>query len=186
MRVLVSGAGSAVQPVRELLEKAGHEVRPPDAVGGGELDAYVQLPQLLSVTTGSGGSLTARMGSFLADGLLARFAEAADVLPHLAEAATVVLVGGNTPVPGTAVDDQQARLALLRVLAHALRAEEAPRKLRVRVLPHATSPDDVVRIALGEASQLPQPTADSSDGADTDLSYEDWRIQVLGLATVEF
>src|SRR3954452_6261305 len=187
MRVVMSGAASAAKPVREELEAAGHEVlAPAETVPGRNVQAYVQLPQLLPVVQdGSEKSLTARMGEFLAHGLLARFSEAAALLPHLADEATIVLVGGNTPVPGTAVDDQQARLALLRVLAHALRAEEAPRRLRVRVLPHATSPEQVVRTALGEAVDR-QPASEPSAGEDAELSYEDWRTQVLGLATVEF
>jgi hypothetical protein len=205
MLVVLTGAGAAADPVRSQLESAGATVvTTPDDVGGagadavaaaiGQVaagsvaDAYVQLPTVLPIDGQiEGGSLVAQMGQFLADGLLARFRLAAAVLPHLREDATVVLVGGNTPVPGTAVDDQEARLALLRVLAHALRAEEAPRHLRVRVLPHATSPDVVARTAFGESAPEPPPQQGAPAGdSDVDLSYADWRTQVLGLATVEF
>ena len=204
MLVVLTGAGAAAAPVQAELESAGVRViTVPDEAGdaasvvssaiaartaGQHVDAYVQLPKLLAVEqTPSGGSLVARMGQFLADGLLARFQMAAAVLPHLAEDASVVLVGGNTPVPGTAVDDQEARLALLRVLAHALRAEEAPRHLRVRVLPHGTATQTVAATALGREDAAQKPASAAPPGnSDVDMSYEDWRTQVLGLATVEF
>jgi len=200
--VVLTGAGAAAAPVRSQLESAGATVvTVPDGVqqsqdvaealsggSGRSADAYIQLPTVLPVDGApSGGSLVARMGQFLADGLLARFRLAAAVLPHLGEESAVVLVGGNTPVPGTAVDDQEARLALLRVLAHALRAEEAPARLRVRVLPHGTDPSVIAETALGRSAPEPRPAATAPAGnSDVDLSYADWRTQVLGLATVEF
>jgi hypothetical protein len=201
--VVLTGAGAAAAPVRSQLESAGATVvTVPDAVqqsqdvaealtaagSGRSADAYIQLPTVLPVDGApGGGSLVARMGQFLADGLLARFRLAAAVLPHLGEEATVILVGGNTPVPGTAVDDQEARLALLRVLGHALRAEEAPARLRVRVLAHGTDPGLIAEVALGRSTPEPQPAATAPAGnSDVDLSYADWRTQVLGLATVEF
>jgi hypothetical protein len=157
------------------------------------VDAYVQLPTLLSVESqSSADSLVERVGRFLADGLLTRFRSAAAVLPHLSEDATVVLVAGNTPVPGTGVDDQAARSSMLRVLAHALRAEEAPRRLRVRVLEHGSSPDAIARCAAGEdvvkasASSSSSAAGPPAGSSDVDMSYADWRTEVLGLAHAEF
>jgi hypothetical protein len=210
MLVLVSGAEQAAQPVQAALEGLGATVV--HAVPGGshtdsdqgdagrKVDAYVQLPTLLAVDNrASTDSLVERVGSFLADGLLTRFRSAAAVLPQLSEEATVVLVAGNTPVPGTGVDDQAARGSMLRVLAHALRAEEAPRRLRVRVLDHGSSPDVIARCAAGEdvdksssasppssSSAARVPSGPPAGSSDVDMSYADWRTEVLGLASAEF
>jgi hypothetical protein len=194
MLVLISGADQAAQPVARALEQAGASVLRADAgadswadVEGRTVDAYVQLPTLLAVDQQSGGgSLVDRVGRFLADGLLTRFQAAAAALPHLSEHASVVLVAGNTPVPGTGVDDQAARGSLLRVLAHALRAEEAPRRLRVRVLGHDSSPDVIARCAAGEDVGETSASGPPAGSSDVDMSYADWRTEVLGLASVQF
>jgi hypothetical protein len=201
MLVLMSGAEQAAQPVQAALERMGATVVRADSGSGSDsgsgrkVDAYVQLPTLLSVESqSSADSLVERVGRFLADGLLTRFRSAAAVLPQLSEDATVVLVAGNTPVPGTGVDDQAARSSMLRVLAHALRAEEAPRRLRVRVLEHGSSPDAIARCAAGEDVVKPSASASASSSAsgppagssDVDMSYADWRTEVLGLAHAEF
>ncbi len=194
MLVLVTGAEAAAEPVRSALESLDADVLlvepgrdPSEALGGRAVDGYVQLPTLLPVAgRGGDGSLVERIGQFLSDGLLTRFRAAAHVLPHLGEQSRVVLVAGNTPVPGTGVDDQAARTSLLRVLAHALRAEEAPRRLTVRVLEHDSEPDEIARTAVGQG-QPPRRTGGPPPGdSDVDLSYTDWRTEVLGLASVEF
>jgi hypothetical protein len=194
MFVVVTGAESAAEAVRTALEKLGADVllAPPasdlaDRLGDRTVDAYVQLPTLLSVEgRGSEGSLVERIGGFLSEGLLMRFRAAASLLPHLGEESRVVLVAGNTPVPGTGVDDKAARSSLLRMLAHALRAEEAPRRLRVRVLEHDSGPDVIARTAAGEDG-VRRPVGEAPAGdSDVDMSYTDWRTEVLGLASVEF
>jgi hypothetical protein len=196
--IVLTGAEAAVGPVASRLEGEGVEVVPVTdtqdvdrlerAIGGRTVDGYVQLPSLLPVDSdGSRGSLVAQVGQFLADGLLARFYLADVVLAHLAAEATVVLVGGNTPVQGRAVDDQDARLSLLRVLGHAMRAASAESRLKVRVLAHGTDPGEVADVALGRRKPEPRPSAQAPAGdSDVDLSYADWRTQLLGLATVEF
>lgn len=198
MLVVLTGAGAAAEPVRARLEDEDVDVvavvdtqdasRLEQALGGRPIDAYVQLPSMLPVDTDSSrGSLVAQVGQFLADGLLARFYLADVALPHLSEQATVVLVGGNTPVAGTAVDDQDARLALLRVLAHAMRAAQAPAERKVRVLPHGADVETIVDVAMGRSKPEPRPSAQAPEGdSDVDMSYADWRTQLLGLATVEF
>jgi hypothetical protein len=198
MLVLISGAEQAAQPVQAALEKLGATVAYADSVSSvgsdRKVDAYVQLPTLLAVDNqASADSLVERVGRFLADGLLTRFRSAAAVLPQLGEDATVVLVAGNTPVPGTGVDDQAARSSMLRVLAHALRAEEAPRRLRVRVLEHGSSPDVIARCASGEdvgnassSSAAASVSGPPTGSSDVDMSYADWRTEVLGLASAEF
>lgn len=199
MLVLISGAEQAAGPVEAALEELGATVlraephSDPDSRSDAtrKLDAYVQLPTLLPVENqSSADSLVERVGRFLADGLLTRFRSAAAVLPQLSEDATVVLVAGNTPVPGTGVDDQAARGSMLRVLAHALRAEEAPRRLRVRVLDHGSSPDAIARCASGEdvvkSSSTSSASGPPAGSSDVDMSYADWRTEVLGLAHAEF
>jgi hypothetical protein len=75
---------------------------------------------------------------------------------------------------------------LLRVLAHALRAEEAPQRLRVRVLEHGTDPATTARAATGEGEpRRREPDVPAGD-SDVDISYVNWRTEVLGLASVEF
>jgi len=193
MVVVVTGASASVGPVCEALQQAGATVVAVNAeadldraVAGRAVEAYVQLPTVLASQDGeAANSLVESVARFLSDGLLSRFRLAGKLLPQLTGDARVVLVGGNSPVPGTAADDQQARLALLRVLAHALRAEEAPRHLRVRVLDHDAHPQTVARIALGEEVPQARPRPQAPDEAD-DLSYEDWRTQVLGLTSLEF
>jgi hypothetical protein len=196
MLVLVSGAEQAAQPVQVALEGLGATVvRADSAAGvggtpaddGPKVDAYVQLPTVLSVENqSSADSLVERIGRFLADGLLTRFRTAAAVLPRLSENASVVLVAGNTPVPGTGVDDATARGSMLGVLAHALRAEEAPRRLRVRVLGHGSSPDEIARCAAGEDVGRSSVSGPPAGSRDIDVSYADWRTEVLGLAHAEF
>jgi hypothetical protein len=195
MLVLISGAEQVARPVQRALEQIGATVVDAGAdtdggasgLAGRTADAYVQLPTLLPVAQQSAAdSLVERVGRFLADGLLARFRSAAAVLPHLGERASVVLVAGNTPVPGTGVDDQAARGSLLRVLAHALRAEEAPRRLRVRVLGHDSSPEMIARCAAGEDVPRASASGPPAGNNDVDMSYADWRTEVLGLAQVEF
>jgi len=84
------------------------------------------------------------------------------------------------------VDDQEAQLALLRVLTHALRADQAARRLRVRVLDHAVSPQAIAQMALGGDEPPPRSHQTVLEDEDGELSYENWRTQVLGLATFEF
>jgi hypothetical protein len=194
MLVIITGAEAAISPVRTAMEEAGAtvvtgraEAEIEASVSGRTAAAYVQLPTLLDVDGQSGNrSLVENVGQFLADGLLARFRLAAAALPHLTQDASVVLVGGNTPVPGTAVDDQAARLSLLRVLAHALRAEEAPAHLRVRVLDHDTPAEAIARCAAGEEVGRSPVSGPPAGDSDVDISYADWRTEVLGLAHVEF
>jgi hypothetical protein len=194
MLVIVTGADRAAAPVRSELEQSGATVVTvatdadfETSLGGKKADAYVQLPTLLAIDGTPGATtLVERVGRFLSDGLLMRFRLAAAVLPHLTEDARVILVGGNTPVPGTGVDDQSARVSLLRVLAHALRAEEAPRRLRVRVLEHDSTPQSIAKTACGEQVDRPPAAGPPAGDSDVDISYADWRTEVLGLAHVEF
>lgn len=188
--VLVTGGGQRLDEVAAAITAAGAETvvvdaldRLGEAVTGRTFDAYVQLP--VAMTPGQ-GSIVSRVEQFLAEGLLSRFRAAATVLPSLAPAATVILVGGQTGLDVDAPDDHEARLALMRVLAHALRAERAPARLTVRTADHTWTGEQIAgRVTADPATErsLPDPeTGDETVGQ----AYADWRAEVLGLMRVEF
>jgi hypothetical protein len=103
--------------------------------GTGPIDYYVQL----GVTVPARGDTNVRRAhTFLNDGLLERFLAAEPVMPLLADTATMLLVTGNLPAEIADLDDRNARFALLRVFAHAMRADLAPS--RIRDLSRGTAP----------------------------------------------
>jgi hypothetical protein len=189
---LISGSGENAVGVAGALRQAGaHVVLASDltvleaAVGRlepGSLDCYIQLPHTVDLV---GETVVARVQDFLRRGLLARFSAADLVQPVLSNDATVVLMAGNTPVQGgVAPDDQAARLALLEVLAHAIRADRAPAVIRVRVVDHACPAVEVAELAL--SGRLPRSKAvDDLLNRQNDMSYADWRVEVMGLAAVQ-
>jgi hypothetical protein len=128
-----------------------------------------------------------RVEQFLSEGLLSRFRAAETVLPTLASSATVVLVGGQTNVDIDAPDDQEARTALMRVLAHALRAEKAPDHLRVRTAGPDWSGADIAALLSGD-DETPTESGSASTGSREAIgkAYADWRAEVLGLVRAEF
>ena len=125
------------------------------------------------------------MRTFLEKGLLARFEAADAVLPALREDANVVLVSGTTVIDAGAMpDDRAARFALLNVLAHAIRAEKAPGVVRVRILGADTAASAIAAVAL----RTERPTLRAMahlQAREAEMSYADWRIEVMGLATVQ-
>jgi hypothetical protein len=189
--VLVTGGGERLTEVAEAIRATGAETtvvdtldRLGESVAGTTFDAYVQLP--VSMTPRS-GSLVSRVEHFLSEGLLSRFRAAETVLPVLQDSATVVLVGGQTNVDIDAPDDQEARTALMRVLAHALRAERAPGHLRVRTAGPEWSGADIAASLTDGGGQ--GETASDQQGGDRQAigkAYADWRAEVLGLVRVEF
>lgn len=187
--VLVTGGGERLTEVAEALRVAGAETTVVDtpaqlgeAVAGKTFDGYVQLPVAM---TPREGTLVSRIEQFLSDGLLSRFRSAGTVLPALAPSATVLLVGGQTNVNADAPDDHEARAALMRVLAHALRAEKAPEHLVVRTADPSWTAQDIANNVTGEPSR--RAADDSQSGRDAiGKAYADWRAEVLGLARIEF
>ena len=189
--VLLSGSDERVAEVAAVLRSSGAEVlavEDPQLLAGvladlrpGALTGYVQLPVRLAV---EGGSVVRRVRGFLEGGLLSRFDAAQAVLPLLADDARVVLVAGNTTTDGRDLpDDRAARLALLEVLAHAVRADVSASRVRVTVLDQR-SPAEIADVALREVAPLPAEVADLRR-REGELSYDDWRTEVLGMATVE-
>lgn len=187
--VLVTGGGERLDEVAAAVRAAGAEtvvVDQPDrlgsAIGEHTFDGYVQLPVAM---TPRQGSLVSRVEQFLSEGLLSRFRAAEVVLPRLGPGASVVLVGGQTNVNVDAPDDHEARTALMRVLAHALRAERAPERLKVSTADHTWSAEQVAaqvtRADPGTAS------VDETGGREAiGQAYADWRAEVLGLVRLEF
>jgi hypothetical protein len=153
----------------------------PGAPSGDGLDFYIQLPVTIHP---DGETAVARVGSFLAAGLLARFNAVDRVLPVLAPGATVVLVSGNAPDELSLPDDQQSRLALLHLLAHAARAELATRHVEVKVVSNQRSDHEIVHYALGGGTDAP-PHPDLQDRATAATAYQDWRAEMMGLVGID-
>jgi hypothetical protein len=184
---LVTGSADRVAALRAGFEASG--VRALGLVdvgpGTGPLDVYVQLGLTVPVR---GETVVRRVHAFLNDGLLERYLTADRVRPMLAPDAVVLLVAGNTPTEVTAPDDRAARVALLRVLAHALRADLAPARVRVRVVTGERTDAELVGYALGGGKDpLAEPAiaVDRADEGTTGRGYEDWRAAVLGMFQVE-
>lgn len=178
--------------VSEALRQAGAEVIAVDDLGKlsaaledvppGSLDAYVQLPVALAAR---GDTVVERVHRFLEDGLLARFTAASTILPAVSADGRVVLVGGHTLVEASAPDDQSARLGLLNVLAHAVQADMSGTKIQVRVLAHDEVAEHIAAIALGAEPTREQTLADLM-AQEPKMSFDDWRIEVMGLVNGEF
>jgi len=190
--VVVTGAAERVAAVSDALRQAGAEVIAVDdlaildsALAGiepGSLDGYVQLPVHAAAR---GTSVVERVRNFLEDGLLARFVVASTILPALSDKARVVLVGGNTLVEASAPDDQSARVALLGVLAHAIKADKSTTGVEVKVLSHEELDEDVAAVTLGAEPTREQNLADLLE-REPKMSFDDWRIEVMGLVNGEF
>ncbi|MEO9139679.1 MAG: hypothetical protein ABI345_11490 [Jatrophihabitans sp.] len=184
-RVLITGTPDHVEALAKVFSAADieHVTLAQIGPGASEIDYYVQLGVTVPAR---GDTVVRRVHSFLNDGLLDRFTIVERVLPMLADNAVVLLVAGNLPAEVAAPDDRAARLSLLTVLAHAIRADLAPKRVRVRVISSDRSDEDIAAFALSGAKdpEAALPLA-ASEGPDSDRTYEDWRIQVLGLAHIE-
>lgn len=190
--VVVTGAAERVAAVSDALRQAGAEVIAVDdlerlegalaGIAPGSLDGYVQLPVHAAAR---GGSVVERVRNFLEDGLLTRFVVASTILPALSDKARVVLVGGNTLVEASAPDDQSARVALLGVLAHAIKADKSKTGVEVKVLSHEELAEDVAAVTMGAEPTREQNLADLLE-REPKMSFDDWRIEVMGLVNGEF
>jgi hypothetical protein len=186
---LVTGAPSRVQDVAAALEQAGYSVvrvpEPDDltkacaGIDAGTVDCYVQLPKDTKVDA---PSLIGRVRQFLAEGLLARFEQAATVAPCLAKDGCVVLVAGNLPGASTP-DDRHARIDLLRVLARAILAECEGGDVRAVVVGTEHSPAEIVDIALRRGDVAGKRAAEVA--ALGDMNYADWQREYLSMTTEE-
>lgn len=184
-RVLITGSPDRVESLTKLFADAGVVGVTLDQLGPGAsaIDYYVQLGVAVP---SRGDTIVRRVHSFLNDGLLDRFAIVERVLPMLAADAVVLLVAGNLPAEVAAPDDQTARLSLLRVLAHAVRADLAPNRVRVRVITSERTDEEISKFALTGAKDPQAVIPSLSEEYAFGGSYEDWRVQILGLAHIDF
>ena len=190
--VVVTGAAEPVTAVSDALRHQGAEVIAVDdlskldaalaALASGSVDGYVQLPVHVAAR---GGTVVDRVHNFLEDGLLARFAASSTILPAMSDEGRVVLVGGNTLVEASAPDDQSARLGLLGVLAHAIQADKSATALQVRVLPSDELAVHIAAVALGAERSREQALAELM-AREPKMSFDEWRIEVMGLVNGEF
>jgi hypothetical protein len=185
--VLVSGAAGLVSQVAEALRAHGAEVTEVTdldevpavcaAAGAGAFHSYVQLPAAFTVY---GDTAVHRVHHFYADGVLARFPALAGALPAFTPASRVTFVLGQLPVEVATDDDREARRALVRVLGYAARADSRHGSLAVRILDTGSTPEEIALVALGR-----DPTRAGPLDRLNDMSYEDLRIEMLGLVSVE-
>ena len=184
MRVLITGSPDRVAALSQCFTEAGDEAltRTDLGPGSGDIQCYVQLGTTVPVR---GETVVARVHSFLSDGLLERFTAAERVLARLADGAAVLLVAGNQSAETAAPDDQAARLLLLRVLAHAVRADVAPNRVRVRLINGDRTDAEIVEFAHSGAKDPTTVIGGSPASFTAGSSYEDWRIEVMGLVHVQ-
>jgi len=185
--VLVSGIATLAADVAGALRARGADVTEiadvsdgaavAAACAGKTFDSYVQLADTFEIR---GDSAIERVRHFYADGVLNRFTVLAAVLPALTPTAYVTFVLGHLPPEVATADDREARRALTRVLSHAAQADTPDGRLTVRILDAAAAPDEIAQVALGLDPNR-QETMDRLD----ELSYADWRVELLGLASVE-
>jgi len=185
--VLVSGIPAQAAEIAAALRARGADVTEVTEVGdtaaitaacsGKTFDSYVQLAETFEI---QGDSAIERVRHFYADGVLNRFTVLAAVLPALVPTANVTFVLGHLPPEVATDDDREARRALTRVLSHAARADMPDGRLTIRIMEAQSPADKVAQVALGL-----DPTRQEVMERLHELSYADWRVELLGLASVE-
>jgi hypothetical protein len=186
-RMLVSGVDSLVAEVAAAARADGASVTEvvdltavPEvcaAAGTRAFDSYVQLPASFQL---AGETTIERVHHFYANGVLARFTALAAALPSLAPDARLTFVLGRLPADVATSDDRAARRSLTRVLAGAARADMPDGHLDIRMLDAGCPAADIARIALGR-----QPAQPDLVDRLPELSYTEWRIEMMGLISAE-
>jgi len=184
--VLVSGAPERIAEVAKVLRAQDCTVVEVDDLanvpaacqeaGENAFDAYLQMPAAFQI---EGETALERLHWFYVKGVLARFPAMNAAIPSLKPGGRVTVVAWPLPAEVATDDDIEARRALYRVLAHGAQAD-AGDDLAVRVLGSSTSAEDVVAAALGR--EHARPTTVETLSA---VSYADWRVELLGLVSVE-
>jgi hypothetical protein len=184
--VLVSGAPDRVATASEILRSQGCTVVEVDDLddvpracaeaGPESFDAYLQLPAAFAI---EGDTAIERLHHFYVKGVLARFPAMNAAVPALKKSGRVVMVAWTLPAEVATDDDIEARQALYRVLAHGAQADAAS-ELVVRVLGSSTSTEDIASITLGK-----EPARSDRIESLSAVSYADWRVELLGLVSVE-
>lgn len=183
---LVSGIAKLVSDAAGALREHGAVVVEVDNIadvpracaeaGPGGFDGYIQLPASFDM---QGDTAVDRVHHFFAEGVLARFSAVRAALPVLTRDARITFVMGVLPPEVSTDDDVAARSALVRVLAHAARADR-PEGLRVSVIGPGSTPQEIALTALGRNPEWEALKAGPSNG-----SYADWRVELLGLMRAE-
>jgi hypothetical protein len=128
-------------------------------------DAIGHCVQPLVHVASSVGAVVARVRTFLDLGLLARFEALSGVLPSPRPNASVVLVVGNLPGRPMAPDERQARISLPRVN-------------------QSRSPYEISAITVDSADNRLVAILDAAERY-REMRRDNWRLEVLSLATVE-
>jgi hypothetical protein len=183
---LVTGSAPRAGEVASALEAAGYAVTTVEdpsklddlSLEGASVDCYVQLPVEIAPR---GDDVVRLIADFLSRGLLARFTSAATVSPALAPHACVVLVTGNHPPKASTPDDQGARLALLKLLAHAILAEHHDDGVRAVIVDHGRSAEEIVELVTAPAAGQFRVIHEYA-GLAPEMNYADWRLEILALS----
>jgi hypothetical protein len=185
--VLVSGAPERVAAVSEVLRDHGCTVVGVDDLeqvpaacaeaGSGAFDAYIQLPAAFVV---EGDTAVQRVNHLFTCGVMARFPAIDAAVRALKPGARVRLVMWELPPEVATQDEVDARQALMRVLGHAMHADAADDQLSVRVMGSKSTPEEIALAALGKDASPEDAVASLSS-----TSYADWRVELLGLVSVE-
>ena len=162
--VLVSGAPERIAPVSKVLrdhdctvvEVADLANVPAACQEAGE-NAFDAYLQMPAYFALQGTTALERLHHFYAKGVMARFPAMNAVIPTLKPGGRITVVAWPLPAEVDAGDD-----------------------LFVRVLGSGTSPEDIVLAALGRES-IRTVSVESLSG----VSYADWRVELLGLVTIE-
>lgn len=150
-------------------------------LGPGSQDCYVQLPVEIPAR---GSTAVELVRNFLTDGLMARFDDAAAILPALRDGASVLLVGGNHPGSTSAPDNPEARRALMKVLAHALLLERAG-NLSVTVVDSPQGPAELAALAAGEQAVPLRVVGEDLADMAPEFDYSDWRNAIMSLTSTQ-
>lgn len=185
--VLITGSTDALEQIADAVRAAGGEPvvasspeqlsKALEEVGKGGLKHFLQTPQ--RVESDNGGTATSHVHEFLKQGLLSRYRTAEAVLPYLSDDAQVVLVTGNVQADASAPDDRSARLSLVHVLKHALRADTGG-NVTVRVADQGTEPAVLAKAVLAGGALGNEGRGDAEVAVDPGLNYDDWRTEMLG------
>ncbi len=184
---LVTGSAQLAGEVAAALEAAGYQVSTfenPSSLSElrlepGSVDCYVQLPVQVEA---HGDSVVRLLADFLTHGLLARFESAAAIVPALAPEATVLLVSGNHPPKASTPDDRGARLALLKLLAHAILADRAEDRVRTTIVEPGRSAQEIVELVTNPGTVQLQVISEYAEHAP-DMIYADWRLEILAMSS---
>jgi hypothetical protein len=92
-----------------------------------------------------------------------------------------VLVAGNHPPKASTPDDQGARLGLLKLLAHAILAEHAGKRVRAMIVDHARSAQDIAELVSTPGTSQFEVISEYAELAP-EMNYAEWRLEILAMS----